>query len=99
MMLIPERLLSASLLTLVLSCAHAYAQTPQRTTATYGDWIISCVMPPNPSGKKSCAIVQSQTNPVSQISISRPTKNESLRLFFQIPANIWFQGGVWFFND
>lgn len=97
-MLTRERLFSATVLALGLSSA-AYAQTPQRTTATYGDWIVSCVMPPNPGSKKSCAIVQPQSDPVSQTTISRASANEPFKLFFQVPTNVWYQGGVSFVAD
>jgi invasion protein IalB len=98
------RLFSASLLVLGLSCAHADAQTPERTTAAYGDWTVSCVTPPDAGGKKACAIVQfqsvqGQTNPVSRIAISRPTKNEPFTLFLQVQTNVWFQSGVSFVTD
>jgi invasion protein IalB len=97
-MLIHKRLFSASILALGLT-AYAYAQTPQRTTAVYGDWTVLCVMPSNPDDKKACAMVQSntvqgQTTPAGQITISQSTKNEPVKLFLQVPANVSFQGGV-----
>jgi invasion protein IalB len=76
--------------------SHAHAQTPQRTSATYDDWTLSCVMAGN---KKSCAIIQSQTIqgqavPVSQVSISRSANGDPSKIFFQVPSNVWLPTGV-----
>jgi invasion protein IalB len=46
---------------IVLSFGRAAAQTPQQTTATYGDWTVSCAVSPNAGGQKTCAVLQSQT--------------------------------------
>lgn len=93
----------SSVLLLGLCWTYAYAQTPQRTTATYADWTVSCSIAPNAGSKKTCAMVQSQTargqsNPVSQVTIGQPTKNKSA-IFFQVPANVWLQGGVTLVTD
>jgi invasion protein IalB len=93
----PKALHFAGVVAIGLSSAQA--QTPQQTTATYGDWVVSCLIPQDSDGKKACAVAQSQliqgqTNPVSRITISRLAKNEPFKLFLQVPANVWFQGGV-----
>lgn len=88
----------------ILLCVEfsAHAQTPERTTATYGDWTASCATPP--SGEKSCELIQSQilqgqTTPTSQITIARTTKNGPLKIFVQVPTNVLFQSGVIFRVD
>jgi invasion protein IalB len=96
MTLAHAKVCSATILAFGLTFALASAQTPQQTTATYGDWMLLCV---TPNGKKSCVIVQSQivqgqTSPIGQVTISRPTKNDSLKVFFQVPTNVWLQGGI-----
>jgi invasion protein IalB len=40
-----------------------------------------------------------QANLASQITISRPTKNAPGKVFVQVPANVWLQGGVRFVFD
>jgi invasion protein IalB len=78
----------------------ARAQAPQHITSTYDDWTVSCVNPLPPAAK-TCEMVQSQSikgqsNPVGQITISRPAKNQPFKFFFQVPANAWFQTGIKF---
>jgi invasion protein IalB len=90
--------------TLLIAVYQAYGQEPQRTAATYGDWTVSCVMAQPPEDQRSCEMVQSQTipgqpNPVGQITLRRPAKNDPFRIFFQIPANVWLQTGVKFVSD
>jgi len=73
--------------------------SPQRTTATYQDWMVSCVMASTPGGQKACEVVQSQTlegqtSPVSQITINRADGGGPFKLFVQVPANVWLQAGV-----
>lgn len=91
---------------LLLSCilllpTQSQAQTPQRTTATYGDWTVTCV---TDQGKKSCAVAQSQTiqgqrTPASEIRIGRATKGDSFRLFVQVPASVWLPSQITFFTN
>jgi invasion protein IalB len=74
----------------------AYAQTPQRTTATYDDWIVRCELS---SDAKVCDMMQStqlkgQAQPVTQIAIGRQAKNGPLKIVFQIPVNVWLPAGV-----
>jgi invasion protein IalB len=79
------------------------AQGPQRTIATYEDWIVSCVM--EPAAQKSCEMASqpqttpNQTNRVSQITIARPTKNGPFKIFFQVPTNVWLDTGIKFIPD
>jgi invasion protein IalB len=85
----------------------AGAQTPQRTTATYDDWTVSCAMD-SASGKRTCEMVQVQTaeeqaegqaRPVGQVTISRATDREPLKMFFQVVPNVWLDGGIKFGLD
>src|SRR5262249_41894834 len=46
-------------------------QNPQRTTASYGDWVVRCEVVAGPPPQKNCdmeqlAQVQGQTNPISR---------------------------------
>jgi invasion protein IalB len=80
-----------------ISISYAQAQMPQHTIATYDDWTISCTMALG--REKSCELVQSQlvqgqTAPVSQITITRPTKSGPFAIFFQVPPNVWLKAGV-----
>ena len=74
----------------------AGAQAPQRTTASYDDWTVRCETQGNPA-QKSCEIVQLvqlQGQLLSQIAIGRPSKNEPLKIVFQVPLNVWLPEGV-----
>jgi len=75
--------------------ATAAVQEPQRTTATYGDWVLRCEILPGPPAQKNCdmeqlAQVQGQTNPISRVAIPLPTKGEAPKLFVQLPVNASF---------
>jgi invasion protein IalB len=84
-----------------LGVTPSYAQMPQRTTATYADWTVSCMTVPNSGDKKACAIVQTQQGdkgPVG-ITVGRATKNDAYKIFLQIPSNVWLQSGASFRAD
>jgi invasion protein IalB len=66
---------------------------PQRTTATYGDWVLRCEIQPGPPLQKTCAMeqlaqVQGQTNPISRAAIALPAKGEPPKLIVQLPVNV-----------
>ena len=87
--------LACSILTAVMA-GSALAQTPQSTTATYGDWVVRCELR---AGAKVCEMAQStqlkgQAQPVTQIVIGRPAKNSPLKIVFQIPINVWLAAGI-----
>jgi invasion protein IalB len=70
-------------------------QTPQRTTASYGDWVVRCETAPGPPPQKSCdmeqlAQVQGQAQPISRVAIPLPPKGEAPKLFVQLPINVSF---------
>ncbi len=70
-------------------------QNPQRTTASYGDWVVRCDVMPGPPPQKNCdmeqlAQVQGQPNPISRVAIPLPPKGEPPKLFVQLPINVSF---------
>ncbi len=85
------------LLPVILSLpSSALAQSPQRTTATYGDWILRCEL--GPSGKV-CGIAQSvqlkgNSQPLTQIEIARPGKSGAATVAIQVPIDVWLNSGV-----
>lgn len=79
---------------LLVASGPVFAQAPRLTTATYDDWTVRCEMHDT---IKSCEMEQTsqvQGQPVSQIAIGRPSKNEPLRIVFQVPINVWLPAGV-----
>lgn len=74
----------------------AFAQTPQRTTASYDDWTVRCEINDT---VKSCEMTQAmqikgQAQPVTQIAIGRQAKNDPMKIVFQVPINVWLPTGV-----
>jgi invasion protein IalB len=70
-------------------------QTPQRTTASYGDWVVRCETVPGPPPQKNCdmeqlAQVQGQAQPISRVAIPLPPKGEGPKMFIQLPINVSF---------
>jgi invasion protein IalB len=68
-------------------------QTPQRTTATYGDWVVRCEIQPGPPPQKACdmeqlAQMQGQPQPISRVAIPLPAKGETAKLIIQLPVNV-----------
>jgi invasion protein IalB len=79
-----------------LAVGSVLAQTPQRTTANYGDWIVRCEMRDT---AKTCEMAQftqlnGQNQPVTQIVIGRPSKDGLLKIAFQVPVNVSLLAGV-----
>jgi invasion protein IalB len=75
--------------------------TPQSTTATYGDWVVQCQTQAGPPPQKLCdmaqvaqAQVQGRTVPFSRIGIARPAKGEPVRFIVQVPVNVSFATNV-----
>lgn len=65
----------------------------QSTAATYDDWVVRCVTEQGPPPKKACDMdqitkVQGQPNPLSRVAISRPVKDQPIKLVIQLPVNI-----------
>ncbi|MGY4329395.1 invasion protein IalB [Bradyrhizobium sp. LB7.2] len=80
--------LLCSIFIVYVTLGTAAAQVPQRTTATFDDWTISC--------EKSCeaiSVQQSEGVAVSQITIKK-SKGGALTLSVQVPPSVWFASGL-----
>src|SRR4051812_32965083 len=91
----PKLLLASACFAMVVS-GTIDAQTPQRTTATYDDWTVSCTVT---AAEKSCELAQAQlsqgqSSPTSQITIGRLANQGPLKAIFQVPPNVWLLSGV-----
>lgn len=77
----------------------AHAQAPQRTTATFDDWTVTCVG----ETQKTCEITSAQPDQgqgiASQITISRVSNGQSLKISVQIPPNVWLSSGITLSGD
>jgi invasion protein IalB len=72
-------------------------QSPQRTTASYGDWTVVCEIAPGPPPRRNCEMnqvaerqVQGQTATISRVAIGLPPKGEPAKLVVQLPVNVLF---------
>jgi len=69
-------------------------QTPQRTTASYGDWVVLCEIAPGPPPQKNCGMEQlaqmQGQGTISRVLIPLPAKGEPPKLFIQLPTNVSF---------
>jgi invasion protein IalB len=77
----------------------APSEAPQRTTATYGDWVVQCASTTKPSVQKVCDMaqttqVQGGNAPFSNVAIGRPVKGQPIKLVVQVPVNVSFGSGV-----
>lgn len=70
---------------------------PQRTTATYDDWIVQCDTQAGSPPRKLCEMtqltqlqVQGKTQPFSRIIVPQPVKNMPSALLVQVPVNVAF---------
>lgn len=65
---------------------------PERTTASFGDWVLRCesaaAQPKRVCEAAHVILVQGQTAPVVQIAIGRPAPSEDERLTIVVPPNI-----------
>ncbi|MDB5414664.1 MAG: invasion protein [Rubritepida sp.] len=103
------RLTSVHLLAgLLCAAAPAAAQAPRpaapptaaaapvpadRTTATFGDWVMRCESrPPQPTPGRGCELLQSlqdqRGQPVAQFAFGRIRRADPMRLVVLIPSNI-----------
>lgn len=71
-----------------------YAQTPQRTLATYGDWTVSCSIAS--AGNKSCGLVQiaRKDAATATLGIGNTANNRSLTFTVLICENVWLPTGL-----
>jgi invasion protein IalB len=76
------------------SSAPAVSATPERTTASFGDWTLRCERPATPVGaQRVCEIAQSiqlqgQQGPIAQLAIGRLQKSDPLKLTIVLPTNV-----------
>ena len=73
----------------------ASSDAPQRTTATYGDWVVQCVENSSPPSEPVCDMaqvtqLQGKNLPFSRVAISRPEKGQPVKLIVQVPVNASF---------
>lgn len=65
---------------------------PERTTASFGDWVLRCESVATQSRRVCEAahliVAQGQTAPVAQVAIGRAAPNEDERLTIVVPPNI-----------
>jgi invasion protein IalB len=71
------------------------ADEPQRTTATYGDWVVQCVTNTNPPSEPVCDMaqvtqLQGKNVPFSRVAVAHPDKSQPLKLTVQVPINASF---------
>lgn len=68
--------------------------SPDRTTASFGDWTLRCERPSVPAGAaRICEIAQSiqiqgQQAPIAQIAIGRLVKSDPLKVTIVLPHNV-----------
>jgi invasion protein IalB len=68
---------------------------PERTTASFGDWVLRCEGTTITPAHRVCEVaqamtVQGQTAPIAQVAIGRQAPNEPKRLTVVLPTNIAF---------
>jgi invasion protein IalB len=68
------------------------ASTPERTTASFGDWVLRCEAAVA-AARRVCEVaqvitLQGQTNPTAQVALGKQAPNEGKRLVIVLPPNI-----------
>lgn len=68
---------------------------PQQTTATYGDWVVQCVVNTSPPSEPVCDMaqvtqLQGKNVPFSRIAVAHPEKGQPVKLVVQVPVNASF---------
>jgi invasion protein IalB len=74
-------------------------ETPQSTTATYGDWVLQCVTRSGPPRETICDIaqvtqIQGKNIPFSRVAVAHPQKGQPVKLVVQVPVNASFGSDV-----
>lgn len=77
----------------------ASSKSPQRTTATYDDWVLQCETRTGPPPEKICDMaqvtqVQGRNTPFSRVAVLRPVKGQPVKLIIQVPINASFAAPV-----
>jgi invasion protein IalB len=80
-----------------LQQAHAVpaSEEPQRTTATYADWVVVCTSAAGRTPSKVCRMVQGtevrgKNMPFSHVAVSYPGRGQPIKLTVQVPPNASF---------
>jgi invasion protein IalB len=79
--------------------APSQNEAPQRTTATYGDWVVQCEVRTAAQPEEVCDMVQvtqvqGKNLPFSRVAIARPEKGQPVKLSVQVPVNASFATAV-----
>jgi invasion protein IalB len=79
--------------------AAVQGEMPERTTATYGDWVVQCVESSSPPAEPVCDMaqvtqLQGKNLPFSRVAIARPEKGQPVKLVVQVPVNASFSTQV-----
>jgi invasion protein IalB len=79
--------------------AAAPDETPQSTTATYGDWVLQCVTRAGPPRETVCDMaqvtqIQGKNIPFSRVAVAHPEKGQPVKLIVQVPVNASFAADV-----
>ncbi len=79
--------------------APSQLEVPQRTTATYGDWIVQCQARVTSPPSEICDMaqitqVQGKNLPFSRVAIAHPEKGQPVKLSIQVPVNASFSTAV-----
>ena len=77
----------------------AQGDAPQRTTATYDDWVMQCETQLGSPPQKACQIIQTtlvqgKNLPFSLVIIPHPVKGQPVKLVVQVPVNVSFATNV-----
>jgi len=69
----------------------APAPPPDRTSAQYGDWVVTCMVRPG-AAQRACemtlTILDSNQQPVAIIGFGRPNREQPMKLVVQVAANV-----------
>jgi invasion protein IalB len=81
--------------------APAPNEAPQRTTAAYANWVLTCDTQPGPPPQKTCEIVQvvqaqaeGKTVPFSRVVVMHPIRGQPIKLVIQVPTNVTLSTNV-----
>jgi invasion protein IalB len=82
----------------------APSEAPQRTTASYEDWVMQCETQVGSPPQKMCQIiqqtlVQGKNAPFSLVIIPHPVKGQPVKLIVEVPVNVSFAGNVYIRTD
>jgi invasion protein IalB len=80
------------------------SEAPQRTTATYDDWVMQCETQVGSPPQRVCQItqqtlVQGKNAPFSLVIIPRPTRGQPVKLVVEVPVNVSFASNVHIRSD